>query len=295
MKHTRFIAFSIVLITLLSILCSCTQFHFITDPCKLEWSINHYSIPTGEINRDGNEEYILYSHETTFLNPFHTAKITDTTLVFGEKNTVTFVDLNGNTHNGTYNVEKYSKKYYDHIVMNFDDGVSIETDYFRLRRDKEYNSYIFFIYEDVIYVFSTMRALYEEEVVQKRFEMVELARKINDGYKLTEEEKDMDFFKIKSVSLGGYPFKYRNGTSIGTLYRGTIQQLKVEDGKIEFYCKRKEINDGWKAEGVRVYEKVPCMYILIDKDNNMREIEEPIEGDCLFLHRGYGYYFYFFE
>lgn len=140
-----------------------------------------------------------------------------------------------------------------------------------------------------------MRALTEEEVVKKRFEMVEWARKINDGYRVTKEEKDMDFFKIKLVSLGGHPFQYRNSTMSGTLYPSTIQQLKIENGKIEFYCKRKEINDGWKAEGVRVYENTPCMYVLIDKDNNMREIEEPIEGDCLFIHRGDGYYFYFFE
>ena len=115
------------------------------------------------------------------------------------------MDLNGNTHKGTYEVEQYSKKYYDHIVMNFDDGVSINSDYFRLRRDKEYNNYIVFEYDDVEYVFSTMHALTEEEIVQKRYEMVEWARKVNDGYRPTEEEENTDFFIIKSVWLGGYP------------------------------------------------------------------------------------------
>lgn len=295
MRKTKFVALSTLLITVLLLFCSCTKFHFITDPNKLDWGINHYYVPSGNYDDEGNKEYILYSHETTFINPFYTAEITDATLNFGEDNTVTFVDLNGNVHKGTYEVEKYSKNYYDHIVMNFDDGVSINSDYFRLRRDKEYNNYIVFLYDDVEYVFSTMHALSEEEVVQKRFEMAEWARKINDGYRPTEEEEDTDFFIIKSVSLGGFPFKYRNHTQSCRLYPSTIEQLQIENGNIKFYCKRKEMNDGWKGEGVRVYEDTPCIYILIDKDNNIREIKEPISGDCILVHGARCYYFYFFE
>ena len=295
MKKIKIVALALVMITVLFTFSSCIRFHFITDPSKLDWGINHYYVPSGNVDEEGNKEYILYSHETTFLNPFYTAKITDTTLNFGEENTVTFVDLNGNTHKGTYEVEKYSENYYDHIVMNFDDGVSINSDYFRLRRDKEYNNYIVFVYDDVEYVFSTMHALSEEELVQNRFEMVEWARKINNGYKPTKEEEDMDFFKIKLVSLGGYPFQYRNYTQGCRLYPSTIEQLQIENGKIKFYCKRKEMNDGWQAEGVRVSEYSNCIYILIDKDNNMREIKEPIPGDCIFVHGKDCYYFYFFE
>ena len=295
MKKTKIVAFALVLITILLSFSSCFRFHFITDPCKLDWGINHYYVPSGEIDEDGNNKYILYSHETTFINPFYTAKITDTTLNFGDNNTVTFVDLNGNSHEGTYDVEKYSDNHYDHIVMNFDDGVSINADYFKLRRNKEYNNYIVFVHDDIEYVFSTMHALSEEELVQNRFEMAEWARRINDGYRPTEEEEDMDFFIIKSVSLGGYPFQYRNHTQSCRLYPSTIEQLRIENGKIKFYCKRKEINDGWKGEGVRVYENTPCIYILIDKDNNMREIKEPISGDCIYARGGDVYYFYFFE
>ena len=295
MKNTKFAALSILLVTVLLLLCSCTKFHFITDPCKIDWAINHYYVPSGSVDEDGNKEYILYSHETTFINPFYTAKITDTTLHFGEENAVTFVDLNGNVHKGTYTVEKYSVNYYDYILMNFDDGISIESDYFKLRRNKEYNSYIVFEFEGVEYVFSTMHASTEEEIVQKRYEMVEWARKINDGYRPTEEEENTDFFIIKSVSLGGYPFQYRNHTQGCRLYPSTIEQLQITNGKIKFYCKRKEMNDGWKGEGVRVYEDTPCIYILIDKDNNMREIKEPIPGDCIFVSGRDVYYFYFFE
>lgn len=295
MKKTKIVVFALVLITILLSFSSCFRFHFITDPCKLDWGINHYYVLSGEINDEGNKEYILYSHEVTLINPFHTAKITDTTLGFGDNNTVTFVDLNGNVHKGTYEVEGYSKEYFDYIVMNFDDGISIATDYFELKRDKVTNHYIVFSYDDVEYVFSTMHALGEKELVQKRAEMVEWARKLNDGYKRSEEEKYMDFFIIKGVWLGGYPLKYRNGTSSSDYYPSTIEQLKIEDGKIEFYCKRKEMNDGWKSEGVRVYENSECIYILIDKDNNIRELEEPTEGDCLYVSGGGVYHFYFFE
>jgi hypothetical protein len=261
----------------------------------LDWGINHYYVPSGEVDEEGNKKYILYSHEVSFINPFNTAKITDATLNFGKDNTVTFVDLNGNTHKGTYEVEKHSRKYYDHIVMHFDDGVSINSDYFRLRRYKEYNNYIVFMYDEVEYIFSTMHSSSGEEIIQKRLEMVEWARKINDGYRPTEEEENTDFFIIKTVSLGGYPFQYRNHTSSCRLYPSTIEQLKIDNGKISFYCERKEMNDGWKGEGVRVNEYTPCIYILIDKNNNVREIEEPIPGDCIYVRGGGYYYFYFLE
>lgn len=295
MRKLKIVALTIVLITILLTFSSCIKFHFITDPIKLDWAINHYYVPSGEVDEEGNKKYTLYSHETTFINPFYTAKITDTTLNFGEENTVTFVDLNGNVHKGTYEVDKYSENYYDHIVMNFDDGASINSDYFRLRRGQEYNNYIVFMYDDVEYVFSTMHAMSEEEIVQKRLEMVEWARRINDGYKPTEEEKDTNFFIIKSVWLGGYPVEYRNHTQSCTLYPSTIEQLQIENGKINFYCRRKEMNDGWKGEGVRVNENTACKYILIGKDNAMREIKEPIPGDCIYVRGGDVYYFYFFE
>ena len=295
MKCIKFLSLILVLIAVILTFCSCIKFHFIKDPCKLDWAINHYYVPSGEIDEEGNKKYILYSHETTFINPFYTAKITDATLNFGEENTVTFVDLNGNIHKGTYEVEEYSENYYDYILMNFDDGVSINSDYFRLRRYKEYNNYIVFTYEEVEYVFSTMHASSEEEIVQKRLEMVEWARKINDGYRPTKEEENTDFFIIKSVSLWGYPLKYTNYTQSCRLYPSTIEQLQIENGKIKFYCKRKEMNDGWKGEGVRVYEDTPCIYILIGKDNSIKEIDEPISGDCIFVRGGDVYFFYFFE
>ena len=288
MKKAKFVALLILLITVLLLLCSCTKFHFITDPKKLDWGINHYYVPSGSFDNDGNPQYILYSHETTFINPFYTAKITDTTLNFGEENTVTFVDLNGNVHKGTYTVEKYSENYYDHIVMNFDDGVSINSDYFRLRRDKEYNNYIVFEYDDVEYVFSTMHALGEEEIVQKRYEMVEWARKINTGYKLTEEEKDLDFFRIKSVSLVGYPLKYRNHTLIPSISPSIMRQR--QDGSGEFYCEIKGKTDGFWLNDFERY-----VFILVDKNNNIKEIEEPIPGNCLCVRASSMYYFYFFE
>ena len=288
MKKAKFASLLILLITVLLLLCSCTKFHFITDPKKLDWGINHYYVPSGSFDNDGNPQYILYSHETTFINPFYTAKITDTTLNFGEKNTVTFVDLNGNVHKGTYEVEKYSKNYYDHIVMNFDDGVSINSDYFRLRRDKEYNNYIVFEYDDVEYVFSTMHALGEEEIVQKRYEMVEWARKINTGYKLTEEEKDLDFFRIKSVWLGGYPLKYRNHTLKPSISPSIMRQR--QDGSGEFYCEIKGKTNGFWLNDFERY-----VFILVDKNNNIKEIEEPIPGNCLCVRASPMYYFYFFE
>ncbi len=296
MNKLKFIALFLLLITVLLACSSCAiKFHFITDPQKLDWGINHYYVPSGDVDEDGNKKYILYSHETTFINPFYTATITDTTLNFEEGNTVAFVDLNGNTHKGTYEIDKYSKNYYDELVMNFDDGVSIIADYFKLSRNKVTNNYIVFIYDEVEYIFSTMHALSEEELVQKRFEMVEWARKINEGYKLSEEEKNMDFFIIKSVWLGGYPLKYRNHTSSSNLYPSTIQQLQIENGKIQFYCKRKVINDGWKAKGVWINEGNLGIYILIDKNNNMKEIKEPILGDCILVPDDNCYYFYFFE
>ena len=288
MKKAKFASLLILLITVLLLLCSCTKFHFITDPKKLDWGINHYYVPSGSFDNDGNPQYIRYSHETTFINPFYTAKITDTTLNFGEENTVTFVDLNGNVHKGTYEVEKYSTNYYDHIVMNFDDGVSINSDYFRLRRDKEYNNYIVFEYDDVEYVFSTMHALGEEEIVQKRYEMVEWARKINTGYKLTEEEEDLDFFRIKSVWLGGYPFEYRNHTLKPSISPSIMRQR--QDGSGEFYCEIKGKTNGFWLNDFERY-----VFILVDKNNNIKEIEEPIPGNCLCVRASPMYYFYFFE
>lgn len=295
MKRTRIIALTLVLISVLLLFCSCIQFHFITDPYKLDWHINHYYVPSGEVDENGVEKHILYSSEVTLCNPFYTANATDTTLSFGENGAVAFVDLNGTVHKGVYEVDKYSELYFDELVMNFDDGLSIKADYFKLRRLDVISSYIVFEHDSVEYIFSTIPALTEAEVAQKEIEMAEWARKLMGGYKLTDEEEDLEFFEIRTVSLGGFPFEYRNHTSSAGLYPSTIEQLRIENGKIEFYCKRKEMNDGWKAEGVRINENDVCTYILIDKDNHIREIEEPLPGDCLFVRNWYNYYFYFFE
>lgn len=289
MRKIRIIAFVLAFISILLACSACTiKFHFTTDPSKFDWYIDHYYVPTSEEDESGHVKYDYYSSEVTICNPFKTAQITDAKLSFGEGNTVTFVDLNGNTHIGTYDIPAYSKIAIDDLVLNFDDGTSIKTHYFKLKRIDKTNRFIVFTYDDVKYVFGINRTFTKEEIEQKTHEMAEWARKINTGYKLTEEEEDLDFFICKTVGLIGYLDRYINHTLKPSISPSIMRQR--QDGSGEFYCEIKGKTNGFWLNDFERY-----VFILVDKNNNIKEIEEPIPGNCLCVRASPMYYFYFFE
>ncbi|MBO5715810.1 MAG: hypothetical protein J6S23_05410 [Clostridia bacterium] len=287
MKKTKIVAFALVLVTIVLTFSSCgIKFHFTTDPNEFDWYIDHYYVPSSEIDEQGDPIYTLYSSEVTMCNPFNTAKITDATLEFGEDNSVIFRDINGNTHYGAYELPSYSKISFSNLVLNFDDATSVNTHYFKLKRLEKTNRFIVFTYNDVKYVFGINRTFAEEEIEEKTREMVEWARKINAGYKLTEEEKKLDFFITKTISLIGYRDQYINHTQLAALLPATMSKRETE----EYFFQTDDKHYGYAFSELDKFK-----YILVDKDNNIKLIENPLLGDCLYVRTGRYEYFYFFE
>jgi hypothetical protein len=159
MKPIKILSLSLLLITVALLLCSCIKFHFITDPRKLDWGINHYYVPSGEVDEEGNKKYILYSHEVSFINPFNTAKITDATLNF-EKDMQKLYPPLPDEKNGFTLI----KKVYD--LINSVDSLHSKTSFNVKLTDVNFK-YFYRIYKSLDRIFQTLEMLVRESEIKQ--------------------------------------------------------------------------------------------------------------------------------